>query len=476
MTYPLIIQGGMGVSVSSWPLAKAVSRLGQLGVVSGTGLAETLGRRLQLGDPQGHLLRAMEHFPVPEIAQKFYDRFHVPGGKNETEHFKRTPMFTLDPPVGLQELTILANFVEVFLAKEGHDGSVGINYLESIQLPNLYSFYGAMLADVDYVLMGAGIPREIPGALDKLANHEEASLRIAVEGVNSDDDFQLRFDPKEIILKNLPSLKRPLFLGIIASVTLAQVLARKATGKVDGFVIESPTAGGHNAPPRGKLDLNEKGEPVYGERDKVDLEKIKDLGLPFWLAGSYGTPEKLTEAIDAGAKGIQVGTAFAFCRESDLCQDVKERLIAKALRGEAEVFTDPKASPTGFPFKAVSLEGTISENEEYQGRPRICDVGYLRHPYKRDDGSIGFRCPSEPGEDYVKKGGDPAEVDGRKCLCNGLLANIGLPQLQKSGYLEKPLVTAGDDAKFVGRFLNGGNSSYSAEDVIRYLLGSRAPS
>lgn len=33
---PLIIQGGMGVAVSSWPLARAVALEGELGVVSGT--------------------------------------------------------------------------------------------------------------------------------------------------------------------------------------------------------------------------------------------------------------------------------------------------------------------------------------------------------------------------------------------------------------------------------------------------------
>ncbi|MCH7921863.1 MAG: nitronate monooxygenase [Nitrospinae bacterium] len=470
MAYPLIIQGGMGVGVSSWRLAKAVAQMGQLGVVSGIGLGEILARRLQLGDPGGHFRRAMGHFPVPEIAQKVRDKFFVQGGKAEEEAFKRTPMFTLNPVRGLQELTVVANFVEVFLAKEGHNGLVGINYLESIQLPNLYSLYGVMLADVDYVLMGAGIPREIPGVLDRLANHEEASLHISVVGATSGDNFQLRFNPKDIIQKALPRLKRPKFLGIIASVTLAQFLAKKATGKVDGFVIEGPTAGGHNAPPRGKLTLNERGEPAYGERDEVDLEKITRLGLPFWLAGSYAAPEKLKEALELGAKGVQVGTAFAFCRESALSEEIKEKLLAKALRGEAEVFTDPKASPTGFPFKVVSLEGTVSEDNEYQGRPRSCDVGYLRHPYRKEDGAVGFRCPSEPTEAYVKKGGNPTDVEGRKCLCNGLLSNIGLPQLQKSGYIEKPLVTAGDDARFVARFLNSGNPSYSAEDVIRHLL------
>ena len=42
---------------------------------------------------------------------------------------------------------------------------------------------------------------------------------------------------------------------------------------------------------------------------------IVGLGLPFWLAGGYGSAEKLKEALAEGAAGIQVGTAFAFCDE-----------------------------------------------------------------------------------------------------------------------------------------------------------------
>ena len=52
---PTIIQGGMGAGVSSWRLAQAVSQLGQLGVVSGTALDLIFARRLQDGDPGGHM-------------------------------------------------------------------------------------------------------------------------------------------------------------------------------------------------------------------------------------------------------------------------------------------------------------------------------------------------------------------------------------------------------------------------------------
>src|ERR1051326_5317268 len=161
MDYPVIIQGGMGMGVSNWRLANAVSRLGQLGVVSGTAIDSIFARRLQDGDAGGHLRRAMEHFPAPKIAQKFLKRYFQPGGRPPGTPYKRVPMFSFHPPGEVFELSVLANFVEVFLAKEGHRNPVGINLLHKIQFPNLSSLYGAMLAGVDYVLMGAGIPRDI---------------------------------------------------------------------------------------------------------------------------------------------------------------------------------------------------------------------------------------------------------------------------------------------------------------------------
>ena len=463
----------MGAGVSSWVLANSVASYGQLGVVSGTALDMIFARRLQLGDPGGHMRRALKNFPVPEMAQRIMDRFFVEGGKKRDEPFKGHTMFSLKTPQSLLELTVVANFVEVFLAKEGHKGSVGINYLEKIQLPNLSSIYGAMLAGVDYVLMGAGIPREIPGIMEKLTGHGDVSMNVDVEGATSEDDFKNHFSPEKLMDKaiaSLPKLRRPKFLAIIASTILAMTMVKKSTGKVDGFVIEGPTAGGHNAPPRGALKISDSGEPVYGKKDEVDLDKIRDLGLPFWLAGDYGSPEKLKEALAAGAAGVQVGTAFAFCEESGVEADTKQRLIDKALAGEAEVFTDPLASPTGFPFKVARLKGTNSESEVFDARPRICDIGFLRHIFKVDSGNVGYRCPSEPVKDYVRKGGAEEETVGRKCLCNGLMSNIGLEQVHKDGYRELPLVTVGDDFKNIPRVIKKGERTYTAAQVLDYLL------
>jgi len=472
MSHPLIIQGGMGAGVSSWQLANSVSQLGQLGVVSGIGLDIALSRLLQMGDLEGHVRRALDHFPIPEIAERVRQRYFVEGGVNKEDSIKPAPMFVISPGKTLTELLVVSNFVEVFLAKEGHKNPVGINYLEKVQMPCLYSIYGAMLAGVDYILMGAGIPREVPGVLDKFVKHEEATYKLNVIGATPEDNIKSVFDPKSLTEKLLPNLKRPNFLAIISSAILAITMSKKATGSVEGFIIEAPTAGGHNAPPRGNK-LDDKGEPLYGPKDEPDLEKIKSLGYPIWLAGSWGSPEKLEEAKKLGVAGIQVGTLFAFAEESGFTKEVKLKAMKKVFHDDAKIFADPLASPTGFPFKVLQLEGTLSEEELYLKRKRICDMGYLRHIYKKEDGTIGYRCPSEPVDDYVKKGGAIEDTVGRKCLCNGLLANIGLAKRQKYDYVEEPLVTAGDDINQIRNLIKSEDDSYTAGDVINYLLGKK---
>jgi nitronate monooxygenase len=280
----------------------------------------------------------------------------------------------------------------------------------------------------------------------------------------------MHFDPENVGDGSLPPAPRAKFLAIVSSHVLATALVRKASGRVDGFVVEGPTAGGHNAPPRGKLALNDLGEPIYGDRDVPDLEVIRELGLPFWLAGGYAEPEQIRAARNVGATGVQVGTAFAYCVESGFTAETKREVIDLSRSGRARIFTDPVASPTGFPFKVVELDDSLSDPVVYEKRSRICDLGYLRTAYRREDGTVGWRCPSEPVEDYVLKGGSEEDTVGRKCLCNALIANIGLPQIQRNGEIERELITSGDDVAGVARFLQDGRDSYTAADVINYLL------
>ncbi len=468
---PLLIQGGMGVAVSDWRLARAVSLTGEMGVVSGTAIENVMVRRLQLGDPGGHTRRALSRYPVPEVADKILDRYFIEGGKAAGERFRQTPIGSAEPSRNLSDLLVAASFVEVNLAGEGHSGLVGINFMEKIQTPMLTSIYGAMLAGVDYVLVGAGIPRSLPAVLNRLADGLPVEMKLDVKGASREDTHVSRFDPTEALRGSAPALKRPTFLAIISSHILASMLATKIDVPVDGFIVEAPTAGGHIAPPRGRPALSDTGEPVYGERDVPDLAAIRDLGLPFWLAGGFVRSDQVREAVGLGAAGVQIGTPFAYCEESGFDADVKRRVVEMSRQGVARVFTDPVASPSGFPFKVVELEETLSDPGVYAGRERSrCQLGYLRTAYQRDDGQLGWRCPAEPVEDYVGKGGDARDTVGRKCLCNALMANVGLGQVQHCGASEKMLITSGEMLAEVAGFLPAGETSYTARDVVDQLV------
>ncbi|WP_206662181.1 nitronate monooxygenase [Propioniciclava sinopodophylli] len=470
--HPTIIQGGMGVAVSSWRLANAVARAGQLGVVSGTGLDGVVARVLQDGDPGGHVRRALAHFPVPEIAERVMNAYYLPEGRAEGQPYRPHPTLTIAPTRAAIELSLVGNFAEVWLAKEGHDGVVGINFLQKIQTATLSATLGGMLAGVDYVLMGAGIPKEMPRVLTEFAAGRPGRMTIEVD--NQTKIHTAVLDPVTFLGEPLPPMKRPEFLAIISLHVLGGYLARDPEIRPDGFVVEGPVAGGHSAPPRGKLILDELGQPIYSPKDDADIAKMVALGLPFWMAGAWSTPERVAEAIKAGAQGVQCGTIFALASESGLTDAIRGQLLEELRAGTLQVKNDALASPTGFPFKVARLDGTLSEQEVYEARNRICDLGYLRQPAETPDGKVVYRCASEPVHMYVKKGGDIAETVGRKCLCNALFANIGMPQRRKDGYVEDPAITLGSDLTGARGLLAEHPAGWTGTEAVTYLLRDAA--
>ena len=490
---PMIIQGGMGVAVSSWPLARAVARCGQLGVVSGTALDLVLARRLQDGDEGGHLRRALAHFPDQDVVTRALDRYFLEGGRAPGESYAPLLKLTLMPTRSVQELVILGGFAEVWLAKEGHAGPIGINCLEKIQLATPATIYGAMLAGVDVVLMGAGVPRAIPHLLDELAIHATVQFPIDVADAG-DSEHHLDFAPRELVDSGTPALQRPVFIAIVSAHALATYLARDPQIRPDGFVVEAPNAGGHNAPPRQRV-IDDQGDLVFGPRDEPDLAKIAMAGLPYWIAGGSGTPETLAAAVGGGAHGIQVGTVFALSSDSGLDPDVRAQLREGIRTDSLVVHTDPVASPTGFPFKVVEVDGTMSDDTSYQARERLCDLGFLRTPYIKATAtpgsaarpgsdeespaagtrSIGYRCAGEPEHMFVRKGGEADDAVGRKCLCNGLAAAVGLGQQRPDGYVELPIVTLGSDLQAPRRMLADHPQGWTAAEAIEWILGSMVP-
>jgi NAD(P)H-dependent flavin oxidoreductase YrpB (nitropropane dioxygenase family) len=245
----------------------------------------------------------------------------------------------------------------------------------------------------------------------------------------------MTFDPRVRFGPRPPDLRRPRLDAIVASLDLAEALVADPATRPDGFVVEGHQAGGHNAPPRGPRRLDDIGQPVYDGRDVVTPDALARLGLPYWMALAVSNPE-------------------------------------------VRVRTDARASPTGFPFKVADLPGTLADEQVYRDRPRICDLGVLRSPYRKPDGSVGFRCPAEPIDVYTeRRGGRVANTVGRRCLCNALMAAAGLPQLRSGGYVEPPIVTAGTDFTGVRHMLARApdGETYTARDAVAYLLDGLSP-
>jgi NAD(P)H-dependent flavin oxidoreductase YrpB (nitropropane dioxygenase family) len=466
---PFIIQGGMGIGVSTWTLARRVAQCGELGVVSGTAIDSVVARELQDGDP--HNRRAtLQSYPDDDIVEHLLDRFYQPAGRDDGEPYDLLPIHRFNPTARSQRILAAATYAEVRMATEGHDGLVGLNLMAKLKRYTLPCLYGALLAGVDVVCIGAGIPLEEARQLPKLAAGTPASLRLDVDTSQVDDPqgpYTYDFDPADVI-DDPPTLDRPAFFPIISSDALARIMdAKLPDDHVDGWVIEGPVAGGHNAPPRNKqYDGN---TPVYDEKDVADLDRIRALGTPFYLAGGYGSPEGLQFARDVGAAGVQVGSLFSLTQESGYPTDVTRRIVRGLHRGTVEVRTEGRVSPTGFPFKVLTVPGTLSDDQHFRARPRMCDLGYLRTAYVDETGRLLGRCPAEPVDDYVRKGGDAEDTEGRGCLCNALMANIGHPQ-HRDNYTELPLYTGGD-ALLSLPLGSASDPDYSATEVIDYLHG-----
>jgi NAD(P)H-dependent flavin oxidoreductase YrpB (nitropropane dioxygenase family) len=504
-----LIQGGMGVYVSNWRLAKAVAtaRPGiAAGTVSGTGLDLVHTRLLQLGDPGGHIRRALTAFDErfgTVLGKKICDKFYIPGGKSPKARFQPVPKQVVHAQNGsdiipmpkiaagsvplvvndeVVELLIATGFVEVWLAKEGHPGKIFINFLKKIELPLVYTMYGAMLAGVDGIVVGAGNPEGLPQVCSQLCRHEPVSSDLLVLYREAGESFSVSFDPKTVAGGNFAreTLQKPAFLAIVSLENLVQTLAQSPTQAPDGFIIEHHTAGGHNAGPQGPLKVDALGQPIYTSQDEPNLEAIRLLGLPFWLAGGYGSREGLQRALDAGAAGIQVGTTFALAEESGMKAIYRLAILNEIKQGrdDAALVHTTLFSPTGFPFKVAQLNNTLSEETVYQGRPRVCDLGMLeqRGLTKADAAGVRHlfqRCPAAPVQGFVEKRGLPLNADGKRCLCNGLLACVGLGQVseRKGEVFEEPaIVTLGNHLDGVRRISHNGQTPYWAADVVNDIL------
>lgn len=460
-----------------------------------------------MGDPGGHVRRALAAFDAQfgvTIGRKICDRYFIEGGKAPLTRFKNAPLQLIhtqngdlsipapvqpSQPVQLSldeevvELLIVTGYAEVWLAKEGHAGNIFINFLKKVELPLMYALYGAMLAGVDGVIVGAGNPDGLPAVCSRLANHEAVTNDLLVLYRESGETFTVPFDPQQVaggMLARTP-LRRPAFLAIVSLENLVLALAQSPSGAPDGFIIEHHTAGGHNAGPQGPLVKDGWGQPQYGPQDEPDLQAIRQVGMPFWLAGGYGSREKLHQARAAGAAGVQVGSAFALAEESGMKPAYRTAILDELKKGtaDADLVHTTLYSPTGFPFKVAQIGGTLADGEVYAARHRVCDLGLLQQRGLSKADANGTRqlfqrCQAAPVEDFVNKRGLRPNAEEKRCLCNGLLACVGLGQVVKQNGVpveEPAIVTLGNHLDGIRRLSRNGQTPYWVRDVVNDILG-----
>ena len=444
MALPRLLHASPRLAISTWRLARAIAATGQLGVVPSAPLAPVLARRLELGDLDGELRRAMEHFPYPGVARRVWEQHHRPGGKRADEPFAPTRQPVINNGPALTELTVLANFVEVWLAREDRPGPIGLALHDQAQTALLPSLYGGLLAGADFVLVSGRNPALIPGLLQRLREGRAGELNVNP----TEPDLACGFDPRVLGDALIPDLPRPRLLVWVDSPEQAASVCLRASGHIDGFVWDLPP----------------------GPRRNQDLERWRSLGVPFWFHGSPATREHFAEARRAGAEGLSLATPFTFCEESPLDEAIKARVLTLATQSPEQLKLGHIPDPSGQTVSVLQWEETAPAPDCLAGRSRLCDIGYFREVYRRPDGTVGYRCPGEPIAHFTAKGGSSAAARGQVCLCNSLLATLGLAQLRDGDELERLIIPAGEDVRELARFLPPGRPRFTAAEVVAYLL------
>ncbi|MDP3973997.1 MAG: hypothetical protein Q8P92_04145 [Candidatus Daviesbacteria bacterium] len=485
--------GAMGLFITNDLLPRAISLAGGMGMTSVEGIDHIVARLLQRGDPTNSILRTVDEFEDRFDAHELSDyvrSLYVPGGIPKGQPFRQLPMFGTNPDKRIEGLNVFAGYWIVRAAKmgrylKGPEVKIAANKLEEVQTTVMAVTFGEMLADVDEIEISAGLPFQMRENIRKLCALESVNYNLDVHHGTDEKSEQfkrhvVRFNPRKHIGRLDHELKEPRITGVASSNIAARVLTdqNRHPNAIDQLKIELPQkTGGHSTKPR-KIDYNERGEYKYGPKDEIDLELVRGLtgkmGIPFTLAGGFSTPEAVKEAIELGAQSATVATPFQYCEESGLPQNVKRAIINQILKGNMDVFIDPKISPTYYAFRVdrniegVPSIGDVDIYEDWSANHRSCTIGRLRERTTHK-GRLTWICKAEPVEDYLRKGGKIEDTVGAGCLCENLLSAVDLGQTHKDGYEVPPLYSSGTEVSFLPRILNG-RKSYTAKNVVEFLV------
>lgn len=334
-----IIQGGMGVGVSLYPLASAVAREGGLGIVSSAALDRLVSKR-----------------------------------------------------TGKKLNTYDATYEEVYRAKES-GGFAGINIMRALVRDYDDSVKGALDANADAIISGAGLPISLPTIQP----------------------------PKDTAL-----------IPIVSSARALDIICKKweRNGyRPDAVVLEGPLAGGHLGFKMDEIDSDENILENLFPPVKDMAQKYGDF--PVIVAGGIYTYDDIVRFMKMGADGVQMGTRFLATKESSATAEYKQAVI-NAGENDIIVAYDP-GSPCGMPFRVIKQSPMYVSTLQKLRKPK-CDKGYVL--LKDKEGKFSL-CPAKESNEH------------HFCICNGLLSSAGY-----NADKEEPLYTVGTNAHRVDRILS----------------------
>ncbi|WP_144371352.1 nitronate monooxygenase [Vogesella urethralis] len=287
-----IMQGGMGVDISTASLALEVARLGGI----------------------GHISDAM----LPTVADRRYNTKYV---KNKLKQYKfnventdkSVVKFDLDEVAESTRLHVEATMK----AKQG-DGLIFINCMEKLTM---------------------NAPK------DTLRVRMRAAMDAGIDGITLAAGLHLG---SFALIEDHPRF-REVQLGIIVSSVRALQLFLKKTARTqrlpDYVVIEGPLAGGHLG--FGMDWENYRLEDILVEvRDWLQAE---GLDIPIIAAGGVFTGADAVRMLELGAKGVQVATRFTVTRECGLPDKIKQEYF----RADEDDIEVNQLSPTGYPMRMI---------------------------------------------------------------------------------------------------------------------------
>ena len=287
-----IMQGGMGVDISTAALALEVARLGGI----------------------GHISDAM----LPTVADRRYDTKYV---KNKLKQYKFNVENT-DKSVVKFDLEEVAQSTRLHVeatmkAKQG-DGLIFINCMEKLTMnaPKdtlRVRMRAAMDAGIDGITLAAGLHLGSFALIEDHPRFHEVQLGIIVSSLRA---LQL-FLKKTARTKRLP----------------------------DYIVVEGPLAGGH-------LGFGMDWQDYHLETILVEIRdwmQAEGLTIPLIAAGGVFTGADAVRMLELGAQGVQVATRFTVTHECGLPDKIKQEYF----RASEEDIEVNQLSPTGYPMRMI---------------------------------------------------------------------------------------------------------------------------